>query len=1133
LTPLFWTEFGYVAKAEDFILPMTLDQWSEFFSTWQDRVGFGSSPDDRLPAVFFLFWPALFRALGASIELAQRLQFALWFTATGLSMYVLMRQLTRSQIALAGASLVYMFNFYQEPVWQGVNIANLSALVALPLALAVTIAFTRNGRLLVGAALLALITVIGSGVGANPPMALIAMIPVPLYMIMYMIHRLATGRAPQASRMLVLAGVAVVLIVAVNAYWLIPQGVGLASGGPGQNFIGRTKSDAFDQLVNLSKFTGPLNVWRLQGAWTWYDGFLGVPYVPYAATYLLNPFAIIGSFGIPFAALLGLLATRSRKFIFLGVVGMLGLVLSMGVNGPFGLAYGWLWEHIPLFWVVRSPWYKATALAMLGLAPLAAIGIDTSTTFIAKMVSKIHIARRIPERRLGLIAAVLILASYLAYNAPIVRGSFFIVRAEDSPLPGLQVDLPDYLIEASSWLEAQPGDYRVLALPPSLRQTTDWGFTSYIPPIGELTSQAFINLVEPSEMPAALYRALLSPDSVPLADLLAHVGIRYILLQGDVSRPAMDNLVNEPIEDLLARHGLEAEKTFGPLTFYRVPDEKPLVWGTNSILASPFGIDSISSLVRLYGEEEVAILIYDQVAPETAWALLAGGADTANVSLRILGSGTDLVLDLLAAEERLDFAPGITSRTVALPGPDTYEVWQRRTAAEVSGLDPQARLRLATSFVRVGDRHVLVDGAPLYRDRGKPAPEEVHGWSFLGTFDGSARDVEITIWGLSPYAGTSELLILSRDERLSISQQLRDIVDNSVPIRRVFAYLAALPQDVTEDSLNPLEISLLPDAWAEPVLSETGESFRLIFAVQKYIRHLQIENNQDSERSIALLLRPRSFEIPRSLWIKVGDQFVRTYVLSPDRRHEIVAEGIRLPPGASSINLYSPDLDTILPGPTFASFDYVMPIVGGLLERERSFTVSTAGIHQLLIGLTYGPTGTLDPDSLLNALVLDGVDYLPEIEVDDSGRVASLQIELAVGEHKIRIEQKTGTALPIVLEEVENLDLSGQNRVEIEYRRSSSTELDISANSDGPFVLILNELYDPRWSASVGGKPVDIHFTVNGYANGFYIPQGGPQTIEIRFGIQRLANVSLAISIAAIVGITIGLMLNMFRRRDV
>ena len=102
LVPFFWVQSGYVAKAEDFILPMNLDQWAEFFSTWQTRVGFGSSPDDRLPAVFFLFWPALFRALGASIELAQRLQFVLWFSAMGLSMYVLMRHLTTSRIAWAG-----------------------------------------------------------------------------------------------------------------------------------------------------------------------------------------------------------------------------------------------------------------------------------------------------------------------------------------------------------------------------------------------------------------------------------------------------------------------------------------------------------------------------------------------------------------------------------------------------------------------------------------------------------------------------------------------------------------------------------------------------------------------------------------------------------------------------------------------------------------------------------------------------------------------------------------------------------------------------------------------------------------------------------------------------------------------
>ena len=185
LVPMFWVEPGQVAKSEDFMMPIDFAEWLRFFSTWDPQVSFGSSPDDRLPALFFMFWPAFFRLLGFSIEHAQRLQFAVWFAAGGFAMYILLRCLTRSELARVGATLLYLFNFYQEPIWQGLNIANLSAYVAMPLLLAVTIRVLRGGSVVRHAAVFALVTVIGPGIAANPPMVLVALIPVPTYLFLF------------------------------------------------------------------------------------------------------------------------------------------------------------------------------------------------------------------------------------------------------------------------------------------------------------------------------------------------------------------------------------------------------------------------------------------------------------------------------------------------------------------------------------------------------------------------------------------------------------------------------------------------------------------------------------------------------------------------------------------------------------------------------------------------------------------------------------------------------------------------------------------------------------------------------------------------------------------------------------
>ena len=108
---MFWMEPGLVAKSEDFLLPLTFERWLGFFSTWAPDAGLGASPDDRLPAVFFLFWPALFRELGFSIEFAQRLQFTTWFMAAGLAMYFLVGRLSSRELVRTGAVLIYLFNF--------------------------------------------------------------------------------------------------------------------------------------------------------------------------------------------------------------------------------------------------------------------------------------------------------------------------------------------------------------------------------------------------------------------------------------------------------------------------------------------------------------------------------------------------------------------------------------------------------------------------------------------------------------------------------------------------------------------------------------------------------------------------------------------------------------------------------------------------------------------------------------------------------------------------------------------------------------------------------------------------------------------------------------------------------------
>ncbi len=1149
--PFFWVKFGYVAKAEDFILPMTLEQWYEFFSTWQTRVGFGSSPDDRLPAVFFLFWPALFRAVGASIELAQRLQFVLWFSAMGLSMYVLMRYLTSSRIAWAAASLVYMFNFYQEPVWQGVNIANLSALIALPLALAVTISFTRNDRLLTSAALIALITVVGSGVGANPPMALIAMIPVPLYMIMYMIHRFATGRALQARRMLMMASIALVLIVAVNAYWLVPQSVGLITGGPGQNFIGRTKDVGLSQLTHLSSFTTPLNVWRLQGAWVWYGGFEGIPYVPYAEGYFKNPLLIIGSFLLPVAALGGFALRRDRKFLYFGFVAFLGLVLGSGTNGPFGPIFALLWKNVPLFWVLRSPWYKATSLTILGFAPLAGLFVAATTASIGQFLASSRFGLRYGRtaRTLSASFPCLLAVIYLLYAMPIVRGHFMIQRPLDSPLGTLQVAIPDYLVEAANWMNEHPGDYRVLSFPPALRLTTDWGYTGYIPPIGELTTEPFINLVEPSEMQAYLYAQTLGSRNGPVARVAGRSGIGYFLHQRDVVRPEFPDYFDDYIDTVLEWQGIDEVARFGSLVFYAVPDVRDLVWGSPLTVLTLTGLASLSPLTNSLTDPDPAIVMIDPSGADSVTAQFA--KDIPHTSILRLGNGFNEFLAFKTHESSLTISPGSKSVDMEIPVDGTYEIWElvgRTTSSALPGFDFVNRelLRHDVFPTPKGPRAPSIDGKPLTLYPFADVFELPDSWVYWGSFEGVRGSSTLKLGFPSPAPDGLRLVLVRSADRIGLDNKM--LLDNEssfqfpdgaelglLPGRRfpghMYLFGRVTPKDIVD---LPVEMQVkiaIKDNWDEPEIGVEGLSTRRLRAVQKSAPHLEISNLSGSVQTIAMVLRPTPIgTIPRSLWINVGGSFHSIFLLQPSVPREVLVLSIDVEPGTTYVNLYSPEGDSLLPDGSFASFEYEMPIVIGTIKRERSFNVVQGGNYRLGVHLTYQTSTGQGPNALLNGLTIDGHDLLPVLASDDQYRIATTTINLSAGMHTIIIDQKMGASIPVTLVPVRP-EVNDDQGLVIRHESISPSHVRASVRTEDPIMLVLNELFDSRWEATVNGVPVGPHLRVNGFANGFFVNQVGEYEIEFKFRLQPLADATRNLSAACIAALASLLLMSLARDR--
>ena len=134
----------------------------------------------------------------------------------------------------------------------------------------------------------------------------------------------------------------------------------------------------------------------------------------------------------------------------------------------------------------------------------------------------------------------------------------------------------------------------------------------------------------------------------------------------------------------------------------------------------------------------------------------------------------------------------------------------------------------------------------------------------------------------------------------------------------------------------------------------------------------------------------------------------------------------------------------------------------------------------------------------------------------------------------------------------------------VEFRRINPTRYEVSVDGKEPFWLVLSESFDEGWKAYVKqgsgvgdwglgketgtterwsalwsawkdrGKrvPLNDHFTVNGYANAWYVPKTGQYTITLEFWPQRLFELGLLISGFTLLGCFSYLGYDVIKRRS-
>jgi hypothetical protein len=302
-------------------------------------------------------------------------------------------------------------------------------------------------------------------------------------------------------------GGALVTVVAVSVYWLIPALVYHPEALPVTNADLAVFQTSSDPHFGLG-----LNVLGLYGFWR-----PGEPLAKDAVSgwpYLLLAMLIVAGLGAWFAR--KHLHDRA-KIAVLGVTAILAYFLALGDQGPTGGLFVQLYDHLPGFAIMREP-EKFSAL--LALAYATFFGLGASWIFT--------IARRGIARGLVVVLALLIPC---AYGFTTFWG--FDGYATPSSYP-------------ASWAQANAlmggGDQPALALPWHLYLDFPWtqGRTVVNPMASYFTRPVISgdnieagDIETESSNPRSDYLEYLigvGPDTTHLGRLLAPLGIRYILL---------------------------------------------------------------------------------------------------------------------------------------------------------------------------------------------------------------------------------------------------------------------------------------------------------------------------------------------------------------------------------------------------------------------------------------------------------------------------------------------------------------------------------------------------------------------------------------------------------------------------
>jgi arabinofuranan 3-O-arabinosyltransferase len=1129
-----WFEPGTVVATSDLAPPV--QPAADYISHWSHLTGGEGAPTFDVVVLPYAAWIDVWGWFGVGEEIAQRLWLTALFAGAAAAVVFLAFGFTTNPLAAGAAGVFASFNAYRL-ITVPDSVPMTAILVAALLGGLVLRAARPYGR---GPSVLAFaFASLGLGyVMTNPPHVMIVILWVAACATIAVLMR------PQsAGRVLGYVARATPLALLFNLWWIVPALLTVSA----QSFDDRFTAASVDDWTWTHERATIANALTLNTHWGWDYA----EYFPYASRLSESPYEIF-ALALPLLAIAGVVlgwASHRRLVLGLSVTALAAVWLTTGLNGPIPEVNGWLYDHVPGYWLFREP-SKLLLLVALPAAILAGFGLS-------RLVSSGSSTR---QRALGVGLA----AGALLYVHPLFTGD---VVPDDRPLlPSAHVQVPQAWENVSATLNEKPAGGKVLVLPRSdfYQVPTTWGYygVTFTPsiiarPVLEAKPGGYF---EPPQAVASLFESiendLAQGRTAGIRGRLSALGIRYVLLRRDVATEFPDRRIVSPAllaPSLRKTPGIRRIAVHGPLELYAVRSRSanevfaatPVLYaGTDDAVAPAIGTlpgtpafvadrDDQQSITEAGVRPARVVRIEHEIARRIAvkrqgrsvrvrladpFRLTAGGRPVAGsasstVAVRTTG-GAPVIVTAGNSLMPVRQAPRKWANLglVGLQPGESVSVWRRSSVRGIdlagggpvkdcNELDDRSirEVGLRRALVGRGSRRVLRLSArahsacvrfTLARGRSGDLFRVAFGYR-----QRSGRPARACIW-------------LSGEDRCASAPELRPgkrWKSFSAPIR--------LPRGT-----NAVLLFLYADGSGRPPAT-VAEYRRIRF--ERYGRAGSIAANprvrvlpaNPKTRLLAFARAPLPPEVELAELGPVGDcqRFdARTATqLGLDAR--IVQGGqsriVRLSARAHSACVNFP-ITAIEEGARAYRVRFEYRSVSGNRARVCLWQVGPercATLPDLRRGnqwRTVDETLALDADvrALRLYLYADGGGGLETVTEYSNVRIGPVGSVALVGIPRER-------PLP-----------------QITARRVSPSKFVVRVeNARGPFMLATGESYAPGWKATAAGEghPDSAlrHVEVNGYANGWLVPWKGSYTMTLEYGPERYAQLARVLSVGSLLAV--------------